>query len=393
MSINSIVLPPSQNPLEAPIAERVFKLTEDRLDERRYSLFNEYGLANYTGMEIAIVQADGKVIFIPSLTASPINGFVRIDYVTSNVDKEVLDKKRLVIPGTGLLRKFYTRTSIKIPIEVLMKAPQFVPECGFVIAIGDHINDAQRYQVNSEEFNSTALDLAAQNYFKQFSTPLLMLANQHEKQYERLYVALGRTISIVPVVSVPSLPEGVIIVFNDKKRTKIKLGFDWDNPTAYSETRDEMTWVVGTDYNAVMKRVNKNIEKKSMLVNPETLEERVILETKKISDKYTKKTKKQKDEIESLKNTIKILKQDKLNLKSELEKSESITALSSKERLMMQESMLQRQKSSLSMQESQMKTQEMILRQKEMTWKTTASIIGSVAAIVGTIYTIAKLKK
>lgn len=384
--INSVVLPPSQNQVD-PQIRREFNLTESRLDERRYGLICEYGLANYTGTELAVVHANGKVDFIPSLVATSTNGFAQIDFISNHIDQTDLESKSLVIPKEiGFRRKFYGKTSINIPVEKLMRGPQFVPECGFVLAIGEHINRAQSCQVNGEDFNNQALDLAAQKYFSKFSTPMLILANQHEKVYDKLYIAQGSIVTSVPVVSMPRLPEGVIVVFNDNKRTKIRLGFSWDKPDAYKESKYDQVWIVGTSYSSVLQLSTKHIETMRELVSPEVIEERVDLEVKKHVKKSTKKIKKQAEEIDSLKDTIKLLKQDKANLALELERSESKMSYSSKERAILHDDYLQQQKVYLAASEARYK-------EKEMQWKTITSVVASGAAILGAVVTIAKLLK
>ena len=280
------------------------------------------------------------------------------------------------------IRRFYLTEA------VLRDSPVFIPEVGLAISDLTNKSKLKSHDIYSETFHKAVEDTLAEKYFYndqtltryQANSPFLCYANNAEVENDTLYIGFNNKIYTVPIQHLADVGTHCVFYLNTEKgkeRYDVDVDYTTNKPVQlFTESktglRKKIGFIVGTDPDKIRKEFKDQKELMDKYLRPDEVEEKI----KNATDDLNKKIEECEKRNENLTKANELLTKELANLKVELDRANSATQTTLKEREMFDKEADRQTKRHISDSEN-----------SAAVWKSVAAIVSATIGIVATVIT------
>lgn len=280
------------------------------------------------------------------------------------------------------IRRFY------LTENVLKDSPVFIPEIGLAISDLTNKSKLKSHDIYNETFHKTVENTLAERYFYndqtstryQANSPFLCYANNAEVENDTLYIGFNDKIYTVPIQHLADVGTHCTFYLNTEKgkeRYDVEVDYATNKPVQlFTESktglRKKIGFIVGTDPDKIRKEFKDHKEEMDKYLRPDEVEEKI----KNATNDLNKKIEEYEKRNENLTKTNELLTKELANLKVELERANSATQTTLKEREMFDKEADRQTKRYVSDSES-----------SASFWKSVATVVSATVGIIATVVT------
>lgn len=296
-------------------------------DRNVVDFYQELAIVNTTGEDVYLARADGKIITIPTVTASALNPRLEIKYLYRTgrpgskgtfYDKTPTSYTKMELPAA----------SISIPYRKLLDGAYFIPSLGMSCAIQRHLAVIQETNPLGQQYQEKYIRDISEKFLSGSTTPFVIYGNTHNSEYKYLYLKVNDRLMSVVLDHRHDQPEFIKLMINRGGRYDTMEINDlvWDDKNAGVFTRivEGQVWIFGVDRAMVQKAITDEVNDR--LSHRSDVEVDSLIEQK--TAELRKELKNKEDILAQIQKENELLKKDLATTKSELDRANSASRAS-----------------------------------------------------------------
>lgn len=309
------------------IAESQYVCASYMNDRNVVDFYQELAMVNTTGEDVYLARADGKIITIPTVTASALNPRLEIRYLYRTgrpnskgmfYDKTPSSYTKMELPAA----------SLSIPYSKLLDGAYFIPSLGMSCAIQRHLAVIQETNPLGQQYQEKYIQDLSEKFLSGGTTPFVVYGNTHNSEYKYLYLKVNDRLMSVVLDHRHDQPEFVKLMINRGGRYDSMEINDivWDTKHAGVFTRvvEGQTWIFGVDRAMVQKAITDEVDDR--LSHRSDTEVNSLIEQKTAA--LRKELKNKEDLLAQIQKENELLKKELTTTKSELDRANSASRAS-----------------------------------------------------------------
>ena len=296
-------------------------------DRNVVDFYQELAMVNTTGEDVYLARADGKIITIPTVTASALNPRLEIRYLYRTgrpnskgmfYDKTPSSYTKMELPAA----------SLSIPYSKLLDGAYFIPSLGMSCAIQRHLAVIQETNPLGQQYQEKYIHDLSEKFLSGSTTPFVVYGNTHNSEFKYLYLKVNDRLMSVVLDHRHDQPEFVKLMINRGGRyDSVEINdIVWDTKHANVFTRvvEGQVWIFGVDRAMTQKAITDEVDDR--LSHRSDAEVNSLIEQKTAA--LRKELKNKEDLLAQIQKENELLKKDLATTKSELDRANSASRAS-----------------------------------------------------------------